>query len=83
MVMAGGRLEVPADRSQLPGLLGSPEDLEGYIALIHSCWAQDPALRPSFQDIISYLRCPQPLPCGRPCVPGQNALAAACQHAFP
>ncbi len=55
-VLAGGRLEVP-DREALPG----PDNaafggLDAYVALMKECWAQVPAARPSFQQIVIRLR---------------------------
>lgn len=51
----GGRLDIPP---QAPGLVlseGFP-GLMDYIALIHSCWAQEPQARPSLSHIIAELR---------------------------
>ena len=47
------RPEVP-DKSQLPG---EPLSLHTeYVELVEECWAQDPAARPSFEQIIGKLR---------------------------
>lgn len=53
-VLAGGRLEVPL-REGLPGgaeLVG----LDVYVALLRSCWAQQPTERPTFEEVILELR---------------------------
>ena len=55
-VMNGSRLEVPL-LDQLPGpdtvrFAGLPD----YIALMQRCWAQAPADRPGFQEIVVQLR---------------------------
>ena len=55
-VMAGGRLEIPP-REALPG----PDTeafggLDGYIALMRRCWAQEPGERPGFEDIVPQIR---------------------------
>ena len=54
-VIAGGRLPIPA-REELPDRGGGFSALDDYVALIHSCWATDPAERPSFKDLIPRLR---------------------------
>ena len=52
----GERLPIP-DRAALPGhdtlrFAG----LAGYIVLMQCCWAQEPAQRPGFEDIVQCLR---------------------------
>lgn len=58
-VLGGKRLAIPPTE-QLPG---SPPDnaafaqqLPGYLELVNRCWAQDPADRPGFDEIIKELR---------------------------
>ena len=36
--------------------LGNPAGLEEYVSLMHACWARDPALRPSFSEVVAQLR---------------------------
>jgi hypothetical protein len=53
---AGERLEIPP-HAALPG----PDThlfagLDAYIGLLQRCWAQDPAERPRFQEVIQELR---------------------------
>ena len=51
MVAEGGRLAIPQPE-ELPGPgSGSFEGMPAYVALMQRCWAQDPAGRPSFEDI--------------------------------
>ena len=46
------------DPSRLPGGHDNEvfQGLPAYVALIYKCWAQEPATRPSFADIIPELR---------------------------
>ena len=53
-IMAGQRLAVPPE-ADLPGA-GQLPSLERYMALMERCWAQEPALRPSFSVILRELR---------------------------
>ena len=54
------RPDLPQDLMALPGKpLGSPGP---YLDLMQQCWATDPAQRPSFERVISALRC-----LSRPC----------------
>jgi hypothetical protein len=53
---AGERLDIPP-HAALPG----PDThlfagLDDYISLLQRCWAQDPAERPRFQEVIQELR---------------------------
>lgn len=49
------RPDLPQDLMALPGRpLGSPGP---YLDLMQQCWATDPAQRPSFERVISALRC--------------------------
>jgi hypothetical protein len=52
---AGERLPIPA-RDDLPDRGGDFADLDAYIALMRRCWAQNPADRPGFGEIIASLR---------------------------
>lgn len=55
-VSNGGRPEIPPLEA-LPGQdTASFQGLGAYIDLIQRCWAQDPAERPSFPDIVADLR---------------------------
>lgn len=57
-VMDGGRPPIPPP-DQLPGGGGgafAAEGLSRYVSLLQACWAQDPAARPSFADILAELR---------------------------
>lgn len=55
-VSDGGRLPIP-DRSQLPGPgTADFKGLDGYIALLQRCWAQEPEGRPTFSEVIDALR---------------------------
>jgi serine/threonine protein kinase len=53
---AGERPPIPP-RSELPGPPGTAEweGLDGYLALMQRCWAQEPEDRPSFEAIINEL----------------------------
>lgn len=55
MVSSGDRLAMPALEA-LPGKLPERAVYDAYVALVRRCWAQDPAERPTFGDIISELR---------------------------
>ncbi|KAI3432676.1 hypothetical protein D9Q98_004219 [Chlorella vulgaris] len=58
LIQAGARLEVPP-REALPaqGMGGAPAAvLDGYVALMRRCWAEDPASRPCFDKITTELR---------------------------
>ncbi|KAL4855455.1 Serine/threonine-protein kinase EDR1 [Chlorella vulgaris] len=58
LIQSGARLEVPP-RDALPaqGMGGAPAAvLDGYVALMRRCWAEDPATRPSFDEITTELR---------------------------
>lgn len=51
MVCSGVRPPVPP-REQLPGPDAQQfSQLDGYLALMHSCWQEDPAARPRFDSI--------------------------------
>lgn len=54
-VMVGQRLAIPTEE-QLAGRGGSFGGMQGYLALMHSCWAQEPGDRPAFGQVISKLR---------------------------
>lgn len=56
LVTGGSRPETPEDRSLLPGPATSFEGLETYVDLMRRCWAQSPADRPSFTEVIVVLR---------------------------
>lgn len=47
------RPPVPEDLAEQ---LGSPQGLEEYVTLMRACWARDPALRPTFSEIVVQLR---------------------------
>ena len=91
-VIQGGRLEVPP-AERLPGDTPSSEGLAAYIALLHSCWDQNPGKRPTFPQIVSDFRCvlQRWLPagagvfiCGSPhpqCPPTCHSTAAGCECA--
>eukprot|EP00210_Caulerpa_lentillifera_P007042 g6736.t1 len=53
-VQSGGRLEVPEDRSSLPGRW--LPCLEKYVDLMHQCTDKDPENRPEFGEISNRLR---------------------------
>ncbi|GAB4823443.1 hypothetical protein N2152v2_010489 [Parachlorella kessleri] len=55
LVSEGQRLQVPA-RSALPPSSQGFEGLDLYEELIHKCWAEDPKDRPTFAEVIGYLR---------------------------
>jgi hypothetical protein len=49
------RPELPADPAQLPG---KPlRHISTYLDLMCNCWHQDPLQRPTFERVISQLRC--------------------------
>jgi len=52
-------LPLPRASAPSPSFLAllQAEQLGAYVALMRSCWAQDPADRPSFEDIVERLRC--------------------------
>lgn len=54
-VSSGERLPVPP-REEVAGAPPPPAVYDGYIALMQRCWAQDPAERPPFADVIVDLR---------------------------
>ncbi len=55
-VVRGGRPLLP-DRQELPGYnSASFTELDSYISLMETCWAQDPEARPSFVQISDMLR---------------------------
>jgi len=55
-VTGGERLEIP-DKKDLPGPDTKEfKGLDGYVALMERCWAQDPAARPNFSEVIIELR---------------------------
>jgi hypothetical protein len=55
-LMKGERPLIPA-REALPGPDNAQfSGLHAYIALMERCWAQDPAVRPNFKEIITELR---------------------------
>lgn len=62
--MAGERLTFPPP-DELPGAgaAGFEQGLPAYMQLAERCWAQDPAERPSFQQIIVVLRWAPMCPC--------------------
>ena len=54
------RPDIPRELTSLPGRsLGCPDH---YVELMQQCWATDPAQRPSFERVISHLRCGAALP---------------------
>ncbi len=53
-VAEGGRLPFPP-RETLPG--GDFEGLNAFMELIDDCWAQEPAARPNFAEVIARIRC--------------------------
>lgn len=56
MVSSGERLQVPP-RESAPGPDRlSESEYAAYVALMQRCWAQEPAERPGFDQIISQLR---------------------------
>ena len=55
MVDQQQRPDVPQDLTSLPG--SSLRCPEAYVELMQQCWATDPAERPSFERVISHLRC--------------------------
>ncbi|KAL4521658.1 hypothetical protein Ndes2526A_g01846 [Nannochloris sp. 'desiccata'] len=56
LVTAGNRLTVP-DANTLPGPeSGSWPKLGEYVALMERCWAQEPADRPNFEQVMAELR---------------------------
>ncbi|KAL4423315.1 hypothetical protein ABPG77_006110 [Micractinium sp. CCAP 211/92] len=56
LLVSGSRLEIPP-LEQLPGS-DTPQfaGLDAYVALMRRCWAQDPAERPTFEQVIPELR---------------------------
>ncbi len=55
LVSAGKRLEVPGpDQLRAGRLPGSVYD--DYVALLRSCWQDDPAARPTFEVIVKMLQ---------------------------
>ena len=71
MVDQQQRPDLPQDLMALPGRpLGSQGP---YLDLMQQCWATDPAQRPSFERVISALRCLS-RPCGS-CAVKQSAKA--------
>lgn len=55
LVSSGGRPEVPP-REELPGAdPPDPASLDAYCALMSACWAQDPAQRPTFDEVVQRL----------------------------
>lgn len=55
MVSEGQRLAVPA-REAVAGATPEPHLYDRYVALMARCWAQAPADRPEFEEIIQELR---------------------------
>ncbi len=55
-VIAGKRLPVPAVEELLGPLISDLAALEQYKALMERCWAQEPARRPSFEDVVKELK---------------------------
>lgn len=55
VVDQGQRPDLPQDLSQLPGR--PLRHVSTYLDLIHRCWHQDPTHRPTFERIITQLRC--------------------------
>ena len=49
------RPDIPQDLASLPG--SSLRCPDAYVELMQQCWATDPAERPSFERVISHLRC--------------------------
>ncbi len=49
------RPDIPQDLTSLPG--SSLRCPGAYVELMQHCWATDPAERPSFERVISHLRC--------------------------
>jgi hypothetical protein len=57
LVLGGGRLPLPAGPEAVPGPDRLPPAVLGqYTALVQSCWAQNPAERPSLQTVVEQLR---------------------------
>jgi hypothetical protein len=55
-ITSGRRLPMPS-RDAMPGPeSGAFEGLDGYIALMNRCWAQNPEDRPTFHEISDCLR---------------------------
>ncbi len=55
MITSGERLPVPA-LADLPGAPPPAPLYEAFVALMRRCWAQDPADRPTFSQVIVELR---------------------------
>ena len=84
------RPDIPRDPASLPGRsLRCPDH---YVELMQQCWATDPAQRPSFERVISHLRCAaawlflgRPIrraaqPCPERAAPGHRGFLLAAQH---
>lgn len=57
IVSTGGRLPIP-DPTKLPGIENDDfSGLHNFTALLQRCWAQNPADRPTFAEIVDILRC--------------------------
>lgn len=55
--LPASRPEVPP-REELPGPDSATfSGLDAYLQLMEACWAQDPATRPSFEEVVPRLRC--------------------------
>ncbi len=55
MVTEGKRLQIP-ERAALPPASAGFDGLGLYEDLIRKCWAEDPKARPTFTEVIAYLR---------------------------
>lgn len=55
MIASGERLPVPA-LQELPGAPPPAQLYDAYVALMRRCWAQQPADRPTFSQVIVELR---------------------------
>ena len=55
MITSGERLPIPP-LPELPGAAPPAELYDAYVRLMQRCWAQDPAQRPPFAEVIAELR---------------------------
>lgn len=56
-VLNGGRLELPAPDTPLPGPGPLPPAvMQAYVQLLQRCWAQEKLERPTFQAVVEALR---------------------------
>ncbi|PRW60009.1 GTP-binding nuclear Ran [Chlorella sorokiniana] len=54
-VSRGGRPDIPA-REQVPLQAPDPATYDAYVSLMQRCWAQDPAHRPDFAEVVAELK---------------------------